>query len=102
MAISDFDGFETEGLLSGSKQRSWLWFGLIVSVALHLALCAYFYRTRFLPFDAKTPAAEQTAMFKVRNVDVTPQLDKNSMDQTNPAAKPDPDNSQDQSPDQKK
>jgi outer membrane protein OmpA-like peptidoglycan-associated protein len=102
MAVSDFDGFETEGLLSARKQRSWLWFGLIVSVGLHLALCAYFYRTRFLPFDPKMAQADQTAMFKVRNIDVAPQVDKNSSDQTNPAAKPEPDNSQEQLPDQKK
>lgn len=91
MRTSQFEDFETEGLLSGTQQRSWLWFGLFVSLILHLALCAYFYRTRFIPFDAK-PRSEQTAMFKVRNVDLNPQLDKNSMDQTNPAAKPEPDN----------
>ena len=36
MRVSDFDEFdrfETEGLLTGSKERSWLWFGLIVSLA---------------------------------------------------------------------
>src|SRR5215212_7505903 len=102
MSVSDFDGFETEGLLSGSKQRSWLWFGLIVSIGLHMALCAYFYRTRFLSFDAKMAAADQTPTFKVRSVDTTAQVDKNSMDQTNPAAKPEPDNSEEQLPDQKK
>ena len=102
MRASEFDDFETEGLLSASRQRSWLWFGLFVSVALHLALCAYFYRTRFLGFDPKTMSAEQTPMFKVRNVDLAPQLDKNSMDQTNPAAKPEPDNTQEQLADEKK
>src|SRR4051812_28682810 len=102
MRVSEFDGFETEGLLSGSKQRSWLWFGLIVSIALHLALCAYFYRTRFLSFDPKMAPVDQTPTFKVRNIDLAPQLDKNSVDQTNPAAKPDPDKSQEQLPDEKK
>jgi hypothetical protein len=30
MRVSDFDDldrFETEGLLAGGKERSWLWFG---------------------------------------------------------------------------
>src|SRR5690348_2386705 len=102
MRVSEFDGFETQGLLSGSKQRSWLWFGLIVSLLLHLALCTYFYRTRFLAFDPKMAQADQTPTFKVRSVDLSSQLDKNSVDQTNPAAKPEPDNAKDQQPDQKK
>src|ERR671933_1228651 len=102
MRVSEFDDFETEGLLSARKQRSWLWFGLIVSIALHLGLCAYFYRTRFQTIDPKWLQAEQTPTFKVRNVDLAPQLDKNSVDQTNPAAKPEPDNTQEQQPDEKK
>ena len=35
MKVSDFDEFdhfETEGLLTGSKERNWLWLGLIVSL----------------------------------------------------------------------
>ena len=101
MSIPEFADFETEGLLSASKQRSWLWFGLFVSIALHLAICFYFYRTRFIPFDTRI-RAEQTPTFKVRSIDLNSQLDKNSMDQTNPAANPEPDNAQDQQPDQKK
>src|SRR5947208_3180736 len=53
--FDDFDRFETEGLLTGTKERSWLWFGLIVSLGIHLALCAYFYRTRFQTVEALTP-----------------------------------------------
>src|ERR1700730_5377396 len=102
MRTTEFDVFETQGLLSASKQRNWLWFGLFVSIALHLALCTYFYRTRFQTIDPKWLKADQTAMFKVRNIDLTPQLDKNSMDQTNAAAKPEPDNTQEQLPDEKK
>src|ERR1700736_1036465 len=101
MRVSEFDDFETQGLLSGSKQRNWLWFGLFVSIALHLALCTYFYRTRFQTIDPKWLKADQTAMFKVRNIDLNSQIDKNSVDQTNPAAKPNPDNTQEQ-PDEKK
>jgi len=102
MSVSEFQDFETEGLLSASKQRSWLWFGLLVSVGLHLALCAYFYRTRFVSIDPKWMAGDQTPTFKVKNVDLNSQLEKNSVDQTNPAAKPEPDNAQDQQPDQKR
>lgn len=102
MSISEFTDFETEGLLSGTKQRSWLWFGLIVSLTLHVALCVYFYRARFQYVDPRWMKADQTPTFKVRNIDLSSQIDKNSMDQTNPAAKPEPDNTQDQQPDQKK
>jgi outer membrane protein OmpA-like peptidoglycan-associated protein len=102
MKISEFDDFDTEALLVGSKQRSWLWFGLIVSLALHLALCSYFYRTRFQPTEASLMDGRQAPTFKVKNVDLSPQLDKNSMDQTNPAAKPESDKSDTQLPDEKK
>jgi outer membrane protein OmpA-like peptidoglycan-associated protein len=103
MRVSEFDDFEpTEGLLSGGKQRSWLWFGLIVSLCLHFALCVYFYRTRFQTIDPRWMRADQTPTFKVRNVDLAPQLDKNSIDQANPAAKPNPDQTDIQNPDEKK
>jgi len=46
MRTSEFD-FE-EALLQGNKQRNWLLFGLMVSLAIHGALCGYFYRTTFL------------------------------------------------------
>jgi hypothetical protein len=58
MRASDFDElgrFETEGLLTGSKERNWLWLGLIVSLVIHFALCTYFYRTRFASADAVFP-----------------------------------------------
>src|SRR5437868_1059713 len=102
MAIPEFTDFETEGLLAGSKQRSWLWFGLIVSLALHLALCAYFYRTRFQSLDPRWIQADKTPTFKVRSVDLASQVDKTSNDQASPAAKPEPDNTQEQQPDEKK
>src|SRR5438477_12197017 len=105
MRVSDFDdldGFDTEGLLTGSQERSWIWFGLIVSLAIHFALCAYFYRTRFQSVEAAFAPTVQPPTFKVRNVDLGAQLDKNSMDQTNPAAKPEPDKTDTQLPDEKK
>src|SRR5213594_1663087 len=101
MRVSDFDSFETQGLLSGSKERSWIWFGLIVSLAIHFALCAYFYRTRFAPTEAAFVQNEQTPMFKVKRV-LDSNLEKSSADQINQAAKPNPDNTDMQLPDEKK
>jgi outer membrane protein OmpA-like peptidoglycan-associated protein len=104
MRVSDFDRFnefETEGLLTGSKERNWLWLGLIVSLAIHFALCAYFYRTRFASTDAVFAQNEQTPTFKVRSL-TDSNLEKSSVDQTNPAAKPNPDNTDVQLPDEKK
>ena len=99
--FDDFDTFETEGLLAGSRERSWIWLGLIVSLAIHFALCAYFYRTRFAPAEAAVAQNEQTPMFKVRSITES-NLDKSSADQTNRAAKPNPDNTDVQLPDEKK
>ncbi len=104
MRVSDFDdldGFQTEGLLTGSKERSWLWFGLIVSLGLHFALCAYFYRTRFQSIETLVVQNDQTPTFKVRSINAS-DLGKSSVDQTNPAAKPNPDNTDVQLPDEKK
>src|SRR5438874_11643875 len=104
MRVSEFDHFdrfETEGLLAGSKERNWLWLGLIVSLAIHFALCAYFYRTRFAPAEAAFVPSEQTPTFKVRSI-TNSNLDKSSADQTNPATKPNPDNTDVQLPDEKK
>lgn len=104
MRASEFDHldqFETEGLLTGSKERNWVWLGLIVSLAIHFGLCTYFYRTRFASADAVFAPSEQTPTFKVRSITES-NLDKSSADQTNPAAKPNPDNSDVQLPDEKK
>ena len=104
MRVSDFDDFdrlETEGLLTGSKERSWLWFGLVVSLAIHFALCAYFYRTRFQSVETFVAQNEQTPTFKVKSINAS-DLGKSSADQTNPAAKPNPDNTDVQLPDEKK
>jgi outer membrane protein OmpA-like peptidoglycan-associated protein len=99
--FDDFDRFETEGLLTGSKERSWLWFGLVVSLAIHFALCAYFYRTRFQSVETFVAQNEQTPTFKVKSINAS-DLGKSSADQTNPAAKPNPDNTDVQLPDEKK
>src|SRR5213082_589678 len=104
MRVSEFDHFDrfqTEGLLTGSKERNWLWLGLIVSLAIHFALCTYFYRTRFASADAVFTPTEQTPTFKVKRV-LDSNLEKSSADQVNPAAKPNPDNTDVQLPDEKK
>jgi outer membrane protein OmpA-like peptidoglycan-associated protein len=100
--FDDFDTFETEGLLTGSRERSWIWFGLIISVGLHFALCAYFYRTRFQSADAIFSEAPPPPAFKVKSIDLAQQLDKAGVDQTNPAAKTEPDKTDVQLPDEKK
>jgi outer membrane protein OmpA-like peptidoglycan-associated protein len=99
MRTSEFD-FE-EALLQGKEQRNWLLFGLIVSLAIHAALCGYFYRTAFLGTDALTEQRVQVPTFKVKNVEMEP-LDKPGVDQANPAAKPEPDQTNVQLPDEKK
>src|SRR6266699_3842444 len=104
MRVSDFDDFdrlETEGLLTGSRERSWLWFGLVVSLAIHFALYAYVYRTRFQSLETLVAQNEQTPTFKVRSINAS-DLGKSSVDTTNPAAKPNPDNTDVQLPDEKK
>lgn len=100
MRTSDYGEFD-EALLEGSKDRNWLIVGLLVSLAIHGALCGYFYRTNFMPARNLLEERVQTPTFKVKNVDMEP-LDKPSMDQTNPAAKPDPDKTDVQLPDEKK
>jgi outer membrane protein OmpA-like peptidoglycan-associated protein len=99
MRTSEFD-FE-EALLQGQRQRNWLFVGLIVSLALHGALCGYFYRTAFLPIPAMVEKRVEVPTFKVKNVELEP-LEKPGVDQANPAAKPEPDKTDVQLPDEKK
>ena len=100
MRTSDFGDFD-EALLESSKDRNWILVGLMISLAFHGALCGYFYRTSFMPARNLLEERVQTPMFKVKSVDMQP-LDKPSMDQSNPAAKPDPDKTNVQLPDEKK
>lgn len=100
MRTSDFVDVD-EALLSGSKERNWLLFGLMVSLAIHGALCGYFYRTNFMAPRSLAEERVQTPTFKVKSVDMQP-LDKASADQLNPAAKPEPDKTDVQLPDDKK
>lgn len=100
MKVSEFNQFD-DALLSGSKQRNWLVVGLIVSLLLHAALCTYFYRTAFQPAAALVKPADQTSTFKVKSVDLQP-VEKPSLDPAAAAAKPEPDKTNVQLPDEKK
>ncbi len=92
--------FDNEALWSGSRQRSWLFVGLIVSLLLHSVLCLWFYRTQFNLVEGVLKGSDQTPTFTVRSVDIKP-VDRASIDQTAPAAKPQPDNMDVQLPDEK-
>ncbi|MEY2510637.1 MAG: OmpA-OmpF porin, family [Verrucomicrobiota bacterium] len=100
MRTSEFTDFDA-ALLQGNKQRNWLFVGLMVSLALHGALCGYFYRTTFLAAPTVNEERVQVPTFKVRTVEMQP-LEKPAVDQTNPAAKPEPDTTNVQLPDEKK
>ena len=103
MRVSEFrDIDDDDPLLNATAQRSWVMFGLIVSLVLHFALCAYFYRARFQPIDSLVIPKQEAPTFKVKTVDLDQQIDKNSADQTNPAAKPEPNQTDVQLPDEKK
>jgi len=95
--LTDFD----IALLEGNKQRNWLFVGLMISLALHGALCGYFYRTTFLSTPAVADERVQVPTFKVKTVEMQP-LEKPGADQANPAAKPEPDTTNVQLPDEKK
>ena len=98
---ADFDDPSYDALLSGRQQSNWLWFGLMISLVLHIALCTYFYRTRFQSAESVVLESPQTPTFKVKNVDLKA-LDKTSADSNAAAAKPVPDNTDVQLPDEKK
>lgn len=100
MRVSEFDSFD-DPLLSSSKQRNWLVVGLLISLLLHAALCTYFYKTAFQPASALVKPPEQTPTFKVKNVDLVP-LEKPSVDTAAAAAKPEPDKTDVQLPEEKK
>ncbi len=99
--FDDIDDIEHEALLTGSPERSWIWFGLIVSLCLHITLCIYFYRTRFQSVEAVFADVQPPMSFRVKPVDMS-QIDKASGDQLNPASKPNPDDTKEQQPDEKK
>jgi outer membrane protein OmpA-like peptidoglycan-associated protein len=99
--FDDIDEIEHEALLTGSPERSWLWFGLLMSLAIHVTLCIWFYRTRFLTVENVFTDVNPPMTFRVKPVDQA-QIDKASGDQISPASKPNPDDAKEQQPDEKK
>ena len=96
------DSDYNDALLNATGQRNWLFLGLVLSLVLHLLLCFYLYQTRFATGDLALVPKSEPPLFKVKPIDTQSALDKASMDQTNPAAKPEPDNTKAQLPDEKK
>ena len=102
MQISDFEFQEEhEALLNATGQRNWLLVGLIISLVIHLLLCLYFYRTHFAPADLTFAGTGTTPTFKVKAISTQPSLERASVDQA-PAAKPEPDKTSQQLPEEKK
>ena len=95
--LDEFD----DSVWSGTKQRNWLLVGLIASLVLHAILCAYLYRTQIIPPDTAVKAADVDAMFNLKKIDLK-ELERPSMDQTAQAAKPEPDQTEVQLPDEKR
>jgi len=86
-----------------SKQRNWLLIGLICSLALHALLCLVFYRTGFQSTALVTMEKRPPPTFKVKSVENTPKpLDVASKSLDNEAAKPNPDDTKVQLPDEQK
>ena len=85
-----------------SKQRNWLFVGLLLSLALHGLLCFFFYRTGFQPRaarDGETPAADLQG--EERRSRAQP-LDQAAAREIAEAAKPNPDQTDVQLPDDQK
>jgi len=99
--FDDIDDIEHEALLTGTPERSWIWFGLITSLFLHIALCIWFYRTHVASVETVFADTQPPMTFRVKPVDLS-QLDKLSGDQINSASKPNPDDTKEQQPDEKK
>ena len=86
-----------------SKQRNWLLVGLIVSLCLHGALCVFFYRTGFQPSTPLGLEKPPPPKFKVRSVEKEPKpLEPAAASSVADAAKPDPDQTNVQLPDEQK
>ena len=86
-----------------SKQRNWLLVGLLSSLTLHGLLCLWFYQTRFQPTAPLGIEKRPPPTFKVKSVDLNSKpLELPAADQAAPAAKPNPDQTDVQLPDDKK
>ena len=86
-----------------SKQRNWLFVGLVISLALHAVLCFFFYQTGFQPTAPLGLEKRPPPTFKVKSVETAPKpLDQAAASSTTEAAKPNPDQTDVQLPDDQK
>ena len=85
-----------------SKQRNWLFVGLLLSLALHGLLCFVFYRTGFQPTAPLGMEKRQQPTFKVKSIDLEPQPLDQAVGNIAEAAKPNPDQTDVQLPDDQK
>ncbi|HEY1583662.1 MAG TPA: OmpA family protein [Chthoniobacterales bacterium] len=86
-----------------SKPRNWLLTGLIISLLLHGLLCFFFYRTGFQANPPLGMEKRQPPTFKVKSVETTPKpLDEAAATSIAEAAKPNPDKTDVQLPDDQK
>ena len=83
MELPDSD--YNDALLNATGQRNWLFLGLVLSLALHLLLCVYLYKTKFASADLALAPKSEPPLFKVKPIDT-----------------PEPDNTKVQLPDEKK
>ena len=85
-----------------SKQRNWLLVGLILSLALHGLLCFVFYNTGFQPTAPLGLEKRQPPTFKVKSVDLEPKPLDPAASNIAEAAKPNPDQTDVELPDEQK
>ena len=86
-----------------SKQRNWLFVGLVLSLSLHGLLCFFFYRTGFEPAAPLGLERRPPPAFKMKSVDAAPKpLDQVAASSAAEAAKPNPDKTDVQLPDDQK
>jgi hypothetical protein len=94
------DRFETEGLLSGSKERSWLWFGLIISLRFTSRSALIFTGRVFNRWKAWLLKMSRRPRSRSEHQHVGPRQEQCRSDKS--SAKPNPDNTDVQLPDEKK
>ncbi len=86
-----------------SKQHNWIMVGLIASLVLHGVLCVVFYRTGFQPTAPLGLEKRPPPSFKMKSVSLNESpLDKAAAVTPNDAAKPNPDKTDVQLPDEQK
>ncbi len=86
-----------------SKQRNWLFVGLLASLTLHALLCIFFYRTGFQPTAPLGIEKRQPPTFKVKSVDLGPKpLEQPAAASAAEAAKSNPDKTDVQLPEDQK